>query len=50
MHSDRPAGRLTLAKLGLEASIAVPLAGADRLLGLMFIAVLDRSERLHPSA
>jgi diguanylate cyclase (GGDEF)-like protein len=49
VHSDRPAGRLTLAKLGLEASIAVPLAGADQLLGLMFIAVLDRSERLHPT-
>jgi len=49
VHSERPTGRSTLAKLGLEASIAVPLAGPERLLGLMFIAVLDRSERLHPT-
>jgi diguanylate cyclase (GGDEF)-like protein len=49
VHSDRWAARSVLGKLGLEASIAVPLAGADRLLGLMFIAALRRPERLHPT-
>ena len=33
-----------------EAAIMVPLAGADRLLGLLFIAVRDRPERLRRSA
>lgn len=49
VHSDPPMARSSLAELDLEASIAVPLAGSDRLLGLMFIAVLNRSERLRPT-
>jgi diguanylate cyclase (GGDEF)-like protein len=49
VHSGRRTARSILGKLGLEASIAVPLAGAGRLLGLMFIAVLGRPERLHPT-
>ena len=49
VRSDRRTDGLSLGEPGLEASIAVPLAGTDRLLGLMFIAVLDRPDRLRPT-
>jgi diguanylate cyclase (GGDEF)-like protein len=49
LDTDRRTDRLSVGKLGLEASIAVPLAGTDRLLGVMFIAVLERAERLRPT-
>jgi diguanylate cyclase (GGDEF)-like protein len=47
LASECLADRVNLATAGLEAAIAVPLASSDQLLGMLFVAVRDRPERLH---
>jgi diguanylate cyclase (GGDEF)-like protein len=46
LSGDCLADRVNLATAGLEAAIAVPLPSADRLLGMLFVGVRDRPERL----
>jgi diguanylate cyclase (GGDEF)-like protein len=44
-----PVLRELTAKVGAEATIIVPLATVDALLGLLVVSVMERAERLRPS-
>ena len=44
-----PVLREITAKLGAEATIIVPLATTDTLLGLLVVSVIERADRLRPS-
>jgi diguanylate cyclase (GGDEF)-like protein len=47
-HGD-PAVRAHFARLGVVASILVPLVNADSFLGLLAVSVYDRADRLKPT-
>ena len=48
-HTGDPVLRALSASIGAVATIVVPLATADALLGVLTASVLDRAERLHPT-